>query len=112
MKSCHLTTASTRLSRVLGKISGERANMANEEPTLLFFRHRPDGLATKLPIASSMQSLETNFFLIALYRYPHALATCAGVRIVAVTQICCLTLSCKRLPAAATERIRPNDPKI
>lgn len=52
--------------------------MTVQEPTLLFFRHRPEGWETNVPIASSMQSLESSFFLIALGRYPHALAVCAS----------------------------------
>lgn len=52
--------------------------MTFQEPTLLFFRHRPEGWATNASIASSMQSLETSFFLIALGRYPHALSVCAS----------------------------------
>lgn len=52
--------------------------MLTQEPTLLFFRHRPDGWKTNASIASSMQSLETSFFLIALGRYPHALSVCAS----------------------------------
>lgn len=52
--------------------------MTIQEPTLLFFRHRPEGWQTNTLIASSMQSLESSFFLIALGRYPHALAVCAS----------------------------------
>lgn len=48
------------------------------EPALLFFRHRPEGWATKEYIASSMQSFETSLFLIAVRRYPHALSVCAS----------------------------------
>jgi hypothetical protein len=57
---------------------GERRFLAMtfQEPTLLFFRHRPEGW--NVPIASSMQSVETSFFLIALGRYPHALSVCAS----------------------------------
>jgi len=47
------------------------------EPTILFFRHHPGALAVSVSLASSMQSLETSFFLIALGRFPHALSTCA-----------------------------------
>ena len=68
-------------------------SMASEEPTFVFFRNRPDGLAEKPPLASSMQSLETSFFLIALYRYPHALSTCASAIEAAV----------KASPACASE---------
>ena len=49
----------------------------NLEPTILFFRRHPEGLAGNATLASSMQSLETSFFLIALGRFPHALSTCA-----------------------------------
>lgn len=47
------------------------------EPTILFFRHHPKALADNATLASSIQSLETSFFLIAFGRFPHALATCA-----------------------------------
>lgn len=50
----------------------------NLEPTILFFRHRPGALAGSAALASSIQSLETSFFLIALGRFPHALCTCAA----------------------------------
>ncbi len=49
-----------------------------EKSTLLFFRSRPQGLASNAALLSSMQSLESSFFLIALRRYPHALSTCAS----------------------------------
>lgn len=52
--------------------------MAIQEPTLLFLRHRPEGWGANSSIASSMQSLESSFFLIALGRYPHALLVCAS----------------------------------
>jgi hypothetical protein len=54
------------------------ASMTIQEPTLLFFRHRPDGWATEPSVASSLQSVESSFFLIALRRYPHALSVCAS----------------------------------
>jgi hypothetical protein len=47
--------------------------MTIQEPTLLFFRHRPQGWATSAFVASSLQSIESSFFLVALRRYPHAL---------------------------------------
>lgn len=47
-------------------------------PTLLFFRTIPDNLAENPPLASSLQTLETCFLLIALKRYPTALVTCAS----------------------------------
>ncbi|MCR4291006.1 MAG: hypothetical protein NUV86_12195 [Candidatus Scalindua sp.] len=50
----------------------------NKRPSLIFFTQHPDGLVKKPPLASSMQSLETTFFLIALRRYPHALVSCAS----------------------------------
>lgn len=49
-----------------------------EESTLLFFRTRPQGSTNKKVLISSMQSLESSFFLVALARYPHALSTCAS----------------------------------
>lgn len=49
-----------------------------EESTLLFFRNRPRNLGNTPSLLSSMQSLESSFFLIALGRYPHALSTCAS----------------------------------
>ena len=52
--------------------------MTNPEPTLLFFRHRPEGWAANPYLASSLQSVETSFFLVALGRYPHALTTCVS----------------------------------
>ncbi len=52
--------------------------MTIQEPSLLFFRKKPDGWLTSASIASSMQSLETSFFLIALGCYPHALLVCAS----------------------------------
>lgn len=48
------------------------------EPTILFFRHHPGALAGSVALASSIQSLETSFFLIALDRFPHALSACAA----------------------------------
>lgn len=52
--------------------------MADEEPTLMFLRSRPEGWSSNGYIASSLQSLETSFLLIALNRFPHALATCVS----------------------------------
>jgi len=49
-----------------------------EEPKLIFFRERPKDLLTHPPLASSLQHLETSFLLIALWRYPHALVSCAS----------------------------------
>lgn len=50
----------------------------DQEPTLLFFRKRPHGWDKSASIASSLQSVETSFFLTALGRYPHALLVCAS----------------------------------
>lgn len=52
--------------------------MALEEPTLLFLRHRPEGWASNEYVASSLQSLESSFLLIALGRFSHALVSCAS----------------------------------
>ena len=43
------------------------------KPTILFFRHHPEALAGSTTLTSSMQSLETSFFLITLSRFPPAL---------------------------------------
>jgi hypothetical protein len=48
-----------------------------DTPTLHFFRATPANLLTQPPLASSLQSLETTFFLLALKRYPSALVSCA-----------------------------------
>ena len=45
-------------------------------PTILFFRHHPDTLIGDGKLTSSLQSLESSFFLIALSRFPHALTVC------------------------------------
>lgn len=47
--------------------------MPPDEPTLLFFRSRPNNWTTNTSIASSLQSIESSFLLFALNRYPHAL---------------------------------------
>lgn len=47
--------------------------MSGNEPFLMFFRSRPPDLVGRPPLASSMQTLESAFMLIALHRYPHAL---------------------------------------
>ena len=49
-----------------------------QAPTLHFFRATPRDVAGNPPLASSLQSLETCFFLIAFERYPHALLSCAS----------------------------------
>lgn len=60
-------------------LAKERAiAMTTHDPTLLFFRKRPNGWDTSASIASSLQSVETSFFLIALSRFPHALLLCAS----------------------------------
>lgn len=51
--------------------------MASQEPKFIFYRRLPTA-PTLSSIASSLQGLETSFFLIALHRYPHALSTCAS----------------------------------
>ena len=56
----------------------ERTVPEKLEPTILFFRHHPEALTGSVALASSIQSLETSFFLIALRRFPHALSTCAA----------------------------------
>ena len=48
------------------------------KPTLDFFRETPADLESNRPLASSLQTLETCFLLIALRRYPHALVACAS----------------------------------
>lgn len=50
----------------------------NKLPSLIFFTQHPDDLVKKPPLASSMQTLETTFLLLALGRYPHALVSCAS----------------------------------
>lgn len=50
----------------------------SQDPTLLFFRKRPLGWSSNISIASSLQSIETSFFLTALGRYPHALLVCVS----------------------------------
>jgi hypothetical protein len=47
-------------------------------PTLLFFRRRPSSWGSGDRLASSLQSLESSFFLLALGRFPHALTVCAS----------------------------------
>lgn len=49
------------------------SSMPSNEPTLLFFRSRPTDWKTNTLIASSLQSIESSFLLLALNRYPHAL---------------------------------------
>jgi hypothetical protein len=49
-----------------------------QTPTLHFFRATPDNLISHPPLCSSLQNLESCFFLLALERYPHALIACAS----------------------------------
>jgi hypothetical protein len=44
----------------------------------VFFRSPPKDLASRPPLASSLQSLESSFLFLALGRYPHALVACAS----------------------------------
>jgi transcription elongation factor Elf1 len=46
--------------------------------TLHFFRSLPSDPASQAALLSSMQSVETSFFLIALSRFPHALTACVS----------------------------------
>lgn len=52
--------------------------MTADDPVLVFFRDRPKNWRTSPFVASSLQSLETSFFLLALDRYPHALSVCTS----------------------------------
>lgn len=45
-------------------------------PTLHFFRTTPNNLKSNLELCSSLQHLESAFFLISLGRYSHALVSC------------------------------------
>jgi hypothetical protein len=51
--------------------------MGSAQPTFLFYRSLPDE-PTTAALASSLQGLETSFFLVSLRRYPHALTVCAS----------------------------------
>jgi hypothetical protein len=53
-------------------------NTTEEGPQLEFFRKIPRGLISRPPLYSSLQNLESSFFLIALDRFPHALVMCAS----------------------------------
>lgn len=48
-----------------------------DAPKLHFFRTTPREMLERPPLASSLQTLESCFFLIALSRFPHALVACA-----------------------------------
>ena len=69
--------------------------MVSQQPTFIFYRSLPSG-PTAPSIASSLQGLETSFFLIALGRYPHALATCASA----------IETTIKRSPSCTSKKTR------
>lgn len=48
------------------------------EPTFLLFESQPKTAEAPISLASSMQTLESVFLLVALRRYPPALSTCAA----------------------------------
>jgi len=52
--------------------------MTVEKPELIFFRDTPKNWLDHSPLASSLQSLETSFLLLAMRRYASALVTCAS----------------------------------
>ena len=47
-------------------------------PQFIFFRKWPANINSCPSLASSLQHLETSLQLISIYRYPHALVTCAS----------------------------------
>jgi hypothetical protein len=49
-----------------------------EQPSFVFFRATPTEMMKRPPLASSLQSFETCLLLIALGRFPSALASCAA----------------------------------
>jgi hypothetical protein len=51
---------------------------ANYEPTLHFFRAKPQDWISNPPLVSSLQAFETSILLIAMGRYPSALISCAS----------------------------------
>ena len=53
-------------------------NTPADKPTLHFFRATPPDMLKNPPLASSLQSLETTFFLLSLERYPSALVSCVS----------------------------------
>jgi hypothetical protein len=53
-------------------------NDKNQKPTLHFFRDTPDNMISCPPLCSSLQNLESSFFLISLGRYPHAFVACVS----------------------------------
>lgn len=52
--------------------------MDQTEPKFLFYRSVPDDPTKRTVLASSLQGLETSFFLVSLHRYAHALTACAS----------------------------------
>jgi len=50
----------------------------DEQPSFVFFRNTPPDMMEHPPLASSLQSFETCLLLIALGRFPSALASCAA----------------------------------
>lgn len=77
-----------------------------ETPTLHFFRARPENLTDHPPLASSLQSLETTFFLLALKRYPAALVSCASAWESAIKAKLAIVPSDRVTLAALLETIR------
>jgi hypothetical protein len=53
-------------------------NTLADKLTLHFFRATPPDMLKNPPLASSLQSLETTFFLLSLGRYPSALVSCVS----------------------------------
>jgi hypothetical protein len=78
--------------------------MSSAEPTFLFYRSLPDE-PTTAALASSLQGLETSFFLISLRRYPHALSVCAS----AIESIIKHSPACEPLLKASGKRPMLND---
>src|ERR1044071_7888911 len=76
-----------------------------EDPVLLFFRTKCKELL------SSMQSLESSFFLIALRRFPHALSTCASAFEMAIQAAAIDTGTDNRLQALI-QKARDNSKNI
>jgi hypothetical protein len=52
--------------------------MPSGQPSLHFFRNQPEYWPVNGTVISSLQSLETSFFLVALHRFPHALIVCTA----------------------------------
>lgn len=53
-------------------------NKTDERPKLEFLRATPEDFMSRPPLCSSLQNMESSFFLISLGRFPHALVTCAS----------------------------------